>query len=228
MKLKLRDDKKVLVTVKDLNYHKMFDSIDELFICDDKELDILKACLNYWKPQKGLEIETYSDSPVGGGLGGSSSLMISLLKAFGKIFNKNWELKQLVTVAHNLEASLLHTPTGTQDYVPAAQTGLNLIKYSPEGFSVETLPYDVNYFSERMLVVYTGRSHHSGINNWQVLKEAVEKRAKTLEALQEVAEISKDLRQICINGEWEQLPQVLKENLMPELSCQRGFRALKS
>ncbi|MCB0357941.1 MAG: galactokinase, partial [Bdellovibrionales bacterium] len=203
VKLNLRDDKKITVLIKDLNYHKLFESLEDLYICFDEELDLLKAHLKYWNPQKGLDIETYSQSPVGGGLGGSSSLTVSLLKAFAKIFNKTWTLEELVRVSHNLEAQLLHTPTGTQDYFPAAQKGLNLISYSPEGFKSEVIPYDVQYFAQRMLVVYSGRSHHSGINNWQVLKLAVEKDLKTLNALSEVADIAKDLHHICLAADWE-------------------------
>ena len=159
----------------------------------------------------------------GGGLGGSSSLMVSLLKAFGKVFRKEWDLNQLVTVGHNIESTLLHTPTGTQDYVPAAQAGMNIIEYSPEGYKIEKIPYNVDYFADRMLVVYTGKSHHSGINNWQVLKDAVDKDAKTLEALNEVAEISKDLRAVCLNGEWDVLPEIFKREYRARVKLSSGF-----
>ena len=70
VKLNLRDDKKILVTIKDLDYHKLFDTIEDLYLCDDKEIELIKANFVYWQPQKGMEIETYSQSPVGWRTGG--------------------------------------------------------------------------------------------------------------------------------------------------------------
>ncbi|MCB9026675.1 MAG: galactokinase [Bdellovibrionaceae bacterium] len=221
--LNTREDKKISINIKDLSYSKTFESIDELYNCKDKEAQLIIAILRYWEPQKGFDIVTYSQSPVGGGLGGSSSLVISLLKAFCKVLHKEWSLKELVTVGHNIEAQLLHTPTGTQDYIPAVQAGLNLIHYTAEGFNVENIPYDVDYFAQRMSIVYTGRSHNSGINNWQVVKEAVEKDTKTMSALMEIAEVSKDMRQLCLNADWQKLPELFNREFSARVKLSSGF-----
>lgn len=218
-----REDKKISVYIKDLGYRKLFESLEELFKCKDPQVQLLAANFKYWQPQRGFDVETHSQSPVGGGLGGSSSLLVSLLKAFGQVMNKDWSLEQIVTVGHNIESQLLHTPTGTQDYIPAAQPGLNIINYNAEGFKVEKLAYDVDHFSQRMLVVYTGKSHYSGINNWKVVKEAIEKDAQTIDALNEIADVAKDMRAACLNSDWKSLPDLFKREFKSRIKLSSGF-----
>ena len=80
---------------------------------------------------QGFSLKTSSESPIGGGIGGSSSLVISILKAI-YLFTENKSATNkydLVKLAHNIEADLLRTPTGTQDYFPAVTGGMSFITY---------------------------------------------------------------------------------------------------
>ncbi len=223
VKLKIRKDNKIVIKINDLNYVGEFANINDFLNCSDKELGLILATLKYWPIDTGFEWETYSQSPVGGGLGGSSSLVVSMLKAFGEYFGKKWDLNEIVTVGHNIEAGFLKTPTGTQDYVPAAQPGLNIIEYNSNGFNVEAVDYDADYFSDRMLVVFTGKSHHSGINNWQVVKGAVDGDIITLAALRDVADISRDMRTVCLEQSWQNLPGLFKREYTARIKLSSSF-----
>lgn len=209
--LSKRDDKKICIEVKNLNYKRGFSQLEACLNSQDKELFLLKPHLYYWQPDFGLNLVTSSQSPIGGGLGGSSSLCISLIKAFSQCLHKELSFAEMVTLGCNMEVQMLKTPTGTQDYYPAISPGLHIIKYGIDGTHLESLNLDEDFFESRMILVYTGKPHHSGINNWQVIKSAVEGDSKTLEYLSLIAQISFDVSQVCRERQWDQLPPLLQK-----------------
>ena len=75
--LKPRDDRKVIVNITDLNWEAEFENIEALISDESPENLLVREVLRYHKPSRGFELKTASQSPVGGGLGGSSSLCIS-------------------------------------------------------------------------------------------------------------------------------------------------------
>ena len=218
-----RSDQKVSVNITDLGWSSEFENIDALIADDSAENLLLREVLRYHKPTKGFDIKTASQSPVGGGLGGSSSLCISILKAICELESWNWDAYEYVERAHNVEARILHGPTGTQDYVPAIIGGLNHLHYGTNGIQIRQLPMDADYFSEKISLVYTGKPHHSGINNWQVIKKAVEKDAQTLVALKKIAKISEELTEVCESQEWDKLPHLLNIESETRVMLSKGF-----
>src|SRR4029078_6289298 len=110
--------KAVEIHMRDMRYQKKFTDLNEVLSCPDPELKLVQKQLSYWKPTKGFYLETFSESPIGGGLGGSSSLSISLIKAFSEWMGVTLNLYDSVVLSHNLEAQVLHKMTGTQDYFP--------------------------------------------------------------------------------------------------------------
>ncbi len=84
VRLEKTSDKKITIKSQDLGIEKTYYSLEEALADSDSKLKLLQCQLNYWQPEPGFKLETSSQSPVGGGLGGSSSLTISLLKAFSK------------------------------------------------------------------------------------------------------------------------------------------------
>lgn len=223
VELTSRDDQKVIVDVSDLNYKKEFDSLDHCLACTDKELGLVRVHFEYWSPENGFELKTMSQSPVGGGLGGSSSLCISLINAFSQMCGKELALDEKINIASNMEAKVLGTPTGTQDYFPAASPGLNAIHYTVEGPSIEKLEFPYDFFAERMLLVNTGKAHHSGINNWQVIKSIVEGDHQTLSSLRKIAEISDELYDVIKQKDWESITGLFKREYQARIELCDSF-----
>jgi D-glycero-alpha-D-manno-heptose-7-phosphate kinase len=185
--------------------------LDECLSDADPKLKLLQVQLKYWRPKRGFTLKTSSESPVGGGLGGSSSLTISLLRAF-EVFcgQPPAPVHVLVQLAHNMEAEVLNTPTGTQDYYPAASGGLNILEYTYSGIQQTVQSVIGTPLSTHFLLVYTGRSHHSGLNNFEVLKEAIAKSPQTMLALNELKQISEDMISACKSGSWQDLPGLFR------------------
>jgi len=181
--LNIRLDTKIKVQITNTNFKKEYLNLGALKKDKNKNLAILKPVIDYFNPSYGFDITTKSESPVGGGLGGSSSLMVTLLTAFLEAENKKMKPQELVHLAHNLEAQILKTPTGTQDYVPPIMGGICCIEHNMDGLAFERLSIEEEEFNKHFLLVYTGRPHHSGLNNWEVYKKAIDGNKKVLGAL---------------------------------------------
>ncbi len=223
VQLEPKTTSEIHLDISDLDYQKSFSNLQELLSCEDPELVLVSSHLKYWQPKQGFSLKTSSQSPVGGGLGGSSSLSVSIIKAFSQWLDRPMTGDEVVRLASNVEAHFLNTPTGTQDYIGAFSHGLNLITYDYSGLSFELLDFDKQHFEDHLMVVYTGKSHHSGINNWQVIKEVVEKDKKTLEALHGISDVSTRFKQVCLDKAWDKIPGLLNEENDMRVKLSSGF-----
>ncbi len=205
------DVHQIHIESKDLGYSKTFPDLKALLDCADPQLSLYKPLLNYFKPKIGFRLMTASQSPVGAGLGGSSSLVISMMKAFYKLLNEPLPSSHdVVQVAHNIEAQILNTPTGTQDYYPAFSGGINILNYRFQGIQQTIVPVNKLPLKDHFLLVYTGKAHHSGINNFEVLKSAVAKDVKVLNALKNLKEVADKTAEYCLAGQWSKLPDIFE------------------
>lgn len=207
-KLSIRTDSKVILDTLDLGVRKEYDSLESCLVDNTRELSLLRCIVSEFRPGSGFELQTKSESPVGGGLGGSSSLCVSIIKAFCSWLDLEMEANDMVRFAHNIESRMLGTPTGTQDYYPPILGGMLSLRYSARGVEYKNLDFDLEPFNERMSLVYTGKPHVSGLNNWEVMKKAVEKDEQTISCLNQLAQISEDMAGVIANKDWDSLPEV--------------------
>jgi D-glycero-alpha-D-manno-heptose-7-phosphate kinase len=219
-----RTDQIIVLNSKDLEFQREFSDLGALLLDSDPRLQLFKPILRYWSPSLGFSLTTESQSPVGGGLGGSSSLMVTLMKAFSQWMNRSFSsIHQFVHVCHNLEAEVLNTPTGTQDYYPAMSGGLNILTYTTDGVVQKVLPVSRAPFADSFLLVYTGKAHHSGINNFEVVKSAVARDPKTMDALRELRDISEQMAQVCESFDWNRLPALFNREFNSRVKLAPGF-----
>lgn len=225
------DDTSIILESVDLKLRKSYVNLAEALSDPDPKMILLQTQLRYWMPQQGFTLKTSSDSPVGGGLGGSSSLTISLMKAFAKFCDLSFrDVHQMVHAAHNIEAEILNTPTGTQDYYPAASGGLNILHYGYNGIQQEVLNVTETPLAEKFMLIYTGKAHHSGLNNFEVMKDAVAKDVDTLQALRDLKTIAIETEQAVRAANWGELGSLFKREfearvrLAPEFSSPEIYR----
>ena len=221
-----RRDKKVRLVTRDLKFDIEFASLAECLESSEPAFDLVRAHLNYWQEKigdHGFDLETASQSPVGGGLGGSSSLCISILKVFKTWLEVDMSESDTVRLASHLEARMLMKPTGTQDYFPPIQGRLCFITYGAAGPTCERRKIDKELFRDRFVLVYTGRSHHSGINNWQVIKDWLDGDERTRKAMTDLAEISKSLGSALAAGTYDLLPDLFDREYEARTRLSEGF-----
>lgn len=238
-------DSRVILDSVDLKLRKEYKNLQEALADTDSRMILLQTQLRYWKPEQGFVLKTSSQSPVGGGLGGSSSLTIGLMKAFSIFCKRPFkDSHHIVNVAHNIEAEILNTPTGTQDYYPAYSGGINVLKYNYDGITQEILAEGIEELRSHFMLVYTGRPHHSGLNNFEVMKSAVAKDPEVVEALKDLAQVALEVESAIRKKNWTLLGGLFRREYaarirltpefsspeiekLAELSLQNGAEAVK-
>ena len=212
-----REDKKVEFICKDLSLHNKYSCLSDALEDKDPRLKLLQLPLKRFSPKQGFIISISTQCPViGAGLGGSSSLLISILKALSQWQKQSLSMKQQVELAVNIETSLLGSPAGSQDYYPAISGGISVLHYGFAGVEQEllSLPWE---FSDISFLAYSGKSHHSGSNNFEVLsracKEASEGPSKgsdgsILALLKDLNVISLDMAETLRQSKKEKLSQL--------------------
>lgn len=148
--------------------------------CLNKELPLFGLTLQaFWnQPHKGLKVKSQAKSPAGAGLGGSSCLTVTMGAAIWRardIANDHFALDEykLVETAQNIEARLIHAPTGCQDYWGAIRGNVNVITFPFTGPHIETFSVDHvgQELNDRMIACYSGVSRASAMNNWEIFKK---------------------------------------------------------
>ncbi len=245
VELKERADSQIELFSEDLNLKQTFKNLEECLAEKNEKLRLLQIQLEFWKPTQGLSLRTKSESPVGAGIGASSSLTVSLLKAFDllvnglksdkfpQLANGNYQnhikksrfasVHELVNVAHNLEAQVLSTPTGTQDYYPAVTGGINILTYSAEGIQQEVFPVAGSEIEKYFLLVHTGKAHHSGINNFEVLTKAVNRDPEVLKALHDLKTVAEEAASCCRKAEYLKLPALFQREYAARIKLAKSF-----
>lgn len=218
------------LATRDLKVVRDFESWPAALASTEPELAFHRCILQYFFDEhrervqdRGLSLETWSQSPVGGGLGGSSSLTISVLKALSAWLELKWSVSDVVRLASHLEARMLLKPTGTQDYFPPLEGGLCVITYGAEGPRHVRHRFEPKFFAGRFALVYTGRSHHSGINNWQVIKDWLDGDRRTREAMADLATISKQMTEVVLQQNAAAMPDLLAREYEARTRLSDGF-----
>lgn len=167
-----------------------YDGIESL--AADRRYILFSETLKALGIDNGIRIEYKTGSPFGAGLGGSSALLVALLQGLHYLkFGSGLEDLALVEKAAVIEKGIIGGPTGKQDYISAVKGGLNAIRFSEDRIDIENLPFDVMELSERFCVLFTGKAHFSGDNNFSVVENAISGEGGTLDGLKRLMESSK-------------------------------------
>ena len=133
----------------------------------------------------------HSPVPQGSGLGVSSCLGVGLMGA--ALSQQAGEgLAAKVALLRDLESMELQTPTGWQDYYPAAVGGALALHWEGPAPRWERLEPHPGLLAD-LVVFYTGKPHHSGLTNWEAYKRFIEGDTQTRQSLSDIREIARDM-----------------------------------
>jgi len=148
-------------------------------------------------PPCSVRIALRSQVPLKSGLGGSSALCVAITRGLGRIFgdfvDQGWQWEMLSWVK-DVEASYLKTPTGTQDYLASLFGGLKC--YVSRVGAIDCVPYGSGVFealAERIVVLFSGEQHESGLSNWEIYKGAIEGNRDVHRGLENIRQIAETL-----------------------------------
>ncbi len=118
----------------------------------------------------------------------------------------------------------MRLPTGTQDHWAALLGGALALEHGPGGTTVRRLDADLGALGDSLLVAYSGASHFSAGNNWQVLRRHLDGDAAVAALFDDIAAVGSATADALAGGD---LPRVgalmgrewsLRRRLAPEVS----------
>jgi D-glycero-alpha-D-manno-heptose-7-phosphate kinase len=179
-----------------------------------------------------VDATLYSASPRGGGLGASSAISVALIAA-GEALNGRGERDPMerARLARDVEARLMGLPTGCQDQLPPQLGGALELSYLPGGMVARQLNVDIAALGESMSFFFTGKSHLSGMENWQVVRRRLESDPRTTELFSRICDVALALGASLEKGdlpavgrlmgeEWSHRRQLAEGVSTPEIEAQ--------
>jgi D-glycero-alpha-D-manno-heptose-7-phosphate kinase len=177
-------DGQIHIELTDQQYRRSYASIAELSA--DPKAALLARLLEHFR-LTGLRIVTRTDAPRGSGLGGSSALSVTLVRALSELAGKPVEGEELIALVRDLETRLLGIPAGIQDYYPPVFGGLSSLHLEPGQVTRVPLALPVSELAQHFVLHYSGIAHFSGTNNWELYKRQIDKKKKVEEGLSRIA-----------------------------------------
>ncbi|MCL2143205.1 MAG: kinase [Methanomassiliicoccaceae archaeon] len=130
----------------------------------DGNMDLIKAVSNHFSITDGFDVFIHSDAPPGSGLGGSSTVIVSILGAVTEWLGVRMNDYDLAELAFKLEREELGLKGGKQDQYAAVFGGFNLMEFGRSGVRVNKVRLKDDIINELQycsLLCYTGRSRES-------------------------------------------------------------------
>jgi D-glycero-alpha-D-manno-heptose-7-phosphate kinase len=133
----------------------------------------------------------HSPVPRGSGLGVSSCLGVGLFGAtLGEEAGESLAAK--IMILRDLESRELQTPTGWQDYFPAALGGALALHWDGPAPRWERLEPHPGLLAD-LVVFYTGQPHHSGLTNWEAYRRFMEGDGQTRQSLSDIRSLAAEM-----------------------------------
>ena len=186
--LQKRTDYKIKIFSNDLNQEVQYNDISELKF--DGKLDLIKSVIKLLNPDFGFELYTYSDVPVGSGLGGSAVQLSAIIGSFNNFRENKFNDYEIAELAFHAERVELGLAGGWQDQYATVFGGFNFMEFKDDDNIVNPLRISeniVNELEDSLILCYSGINHNSG-NIHEDQKENMNEKKQ-----QEFAQMSKDI-----------------------------------
>jgi D-glycero-alpha-D-manno-heptose-7-phosphate kinase len=158
--LRKREDRRVTIYSHDFNQRIEVDDINNLAY--NGELDLIKAGVKLLKPDYGFDLEIGCDFPPASGLGGSASLLASVIGCFNEFRDRRLDKYEISEFAFEAERIELNIAGGWQDQYSTVFGGFNYLEFDRNHNVVMPLRLEPEYiqeFEERFILCHTEGSH---------------------------------------------------------------------
>ena len=199
-------DNAIEIHLTDHQYRQRYESMQEL--AADPKAALIHRALEHFH-LSGVHITTRTDAPRGSGLGGSSALTITLVRALSELTGAPLEREILINTVRDIETRLLGVPAGIQDYYPPVFGGLAALHLVPGAPIHRALGTPVADLARHFVLHYTGVAHFSGTNNWEMYKRQIEGKKKVQRGLAKIAANSIDMERALDAGDFAKAGKVL-------------------
>lgn len=210
------DDNLITIHSYDSNCFESYPLTDVLAV--DGKADLIKGVYNRIKkdyniPRKSFVITTYNDAPAGSGLGTSSTMVVSIIKAFVEWFSLPLGDYEISHLAFEIERKDLGLAGGKQDQYAAAFGGFNYMEFLKDDLVIvnplKVKRWIVDELESSMLLYFTGKSRSSAQIIEEQQKNTTAKKTSSIEAMHSIKQSAIDMKLAVLKGDMKCFGQIL-------------------
>lgn len=197
------------------DYHTFFRLPHGRQLAWDGDLSLPRAILHRFGITDGVELFLASEVPPGTGLGSSSTVTVTIIKALSTLLGQAYSKEQVAEEACAIEIEKLGMPIGKQDQYAASFGGINAITFACEGTTVRplVLTEQTRVTLERsLLLFFTGSSHNSAIILDEQRRSSQQTSGVVVDALHDIKRLAEQTQDALERGRPDHLGELLHEN----------------
>ena len=208
-RIETRDDERIILESRDRQktVETTLSRIDELV--HDRELELISKLVHFFRPATGIHVIADSEAPAGAGLAGSSALNIACIGALNTLVGNRYPEKKFITIAANIESTVIRVPAGFQDYYGAFYGGASCIHFNFDGIVREGLDVDSSTLESRIAICYTGEPRMSGTNNWEIFKHHIDGNEKIFSIFEGIRDSAREMREALLANDWKAVSNIM-------------------
>jgi len=211
VRIETRDDDRIVLESRDrgLRVETTTERMDEL--ANDEQIEMVSKMVNFFRPEIGFHLMAESEAPAGAGISGSSALAIALIGGLNRLVGNRYDARKFITMAANIESTVIKVPAGFQDYYPAFYGSTSCLHFRPDGIEREHLRVDEEELQRRFVICYTGEPRNSGINNWEIFKRHIDGDAQLFEIFERIREAATRMRAALLANDWKSVAETMRD-----------------
>ncbi|MDT4895025.1 MAG: D-glycero-alpha-D-manno-heptose-7-phosphate kinase [Acidobacteriota bacterium] len=210
-RIETRDDGRIILESRDrkVSFETELAAIEDLV--REERLELISKLVHFFKPTVGFHLVANSEAPAGAGLAGSSALNIALIGALNRLVGNRYDERKYVTIAANIETTVIRVPAGFQDYYSALYGGTSCIQFRPDGIEREELKIDEKMLERRIVICYTGEPRLSGTNNWEITKNHIDGDPQLFKLFDGIRDSSIRMRAALLANDWQEVSATMRD-----------------
>ncbi len=209
-RIETRDDGRIVLESRDRKvvFETDLSALEDLLL--EERLELVSKLVHFFKPTTGFHLIVDSNVPAGAGLGGSSALAIACIGALNQLVGNRYPERKFITIAANIESTVIKVPAGFQDYYPPMYGSVSCVHFRPDGMEREALDVNLDELERRIAICYTGEPRLSGINNWEIYKRHIDGDAELFELFDGIRDSARNMREALLADDWDRVAAVMK------------------
>jgi D-glycero-alpha-D-manno-heptose-7-phosphate kinase len=210
-RIETRDDGRIVLESRDrqVSFETKLEAIEDLI--REERLELISKLVHFFKPTTGFHLVAHSDVPAGAGLAGSSALNIACIGALNRLVGNRYDERKFITIAANIETTVIRVPAGFQDYYSALYGGVSSIHFRADGIERVALQVDEETLERRISICYTGEPRLSGTNNWEITKNHIDGDPELFQLFDGIRDSAARMRAALLANDWQAISATMRD-----------------
>jgi D-glycero-alpha-D-manno-heptose-7-phosphate kinase len=208
--IKTRDDGQIVLESRDrkVAFETQLAALEDLV--REERLELISKLVHFFKPTTGFHLIANSEAPAGAGMGGSSALAIACIGALNRLVGNRYDERKFISIAANIETTVIRVPAGFQDYYPAQYGSTSCLHFRSDGIEREELRIDETKLESRIAICYTGEPRLSGTNNWEIFKRHIDGDPELFELFDGIRDSTLRMRAALLADDWKEVSETMR------------------